>query len=236
MRSSIEQLEESSEHPRNIKNFANLSQRQQKRGIQALGSRAEKVLWFVSHFGLELDSMQFCDKSGKKYLVKTSSSAEHPLPSNNLMSISTCQPPVSQSPDAPPQAPIQPQSSTSVPETSQPSPMNKPWKPYECLSEDDKCKVETLLFLMDKFSVGDAFLHEVSMAIDGMPKSYLVKQCRDKLNSTCKIKPTPGSEPDAQISFKESLANKLRLLVSFYNYIDSRYMIRYHTPLAKLQR
>ena len=64
MRSYIEQLEKSSEHPRNIKNFANLSQRQQKRKIQALGSRAEKALWFVSHFGLELDSMQFCDKSG----------------------------------------------------------------------------------------------------------------------------------------------------------------------------
>ena len=52
MRSYIEQLEKSSEHPRNIKNFANLSQRQQKRRIQALGSRAEKALWFVSHFGL----------------------------------------------------------------------------------------------------------------------------------------------------------------------------------------
>ena len=71
-----------------------------------------------------------------------------------------------------------------------------------------------MLFLIDKFSVGDAFIHELSMAVNGMPKSYLTKQCQDKLNSTCLVKPTPGAEPGAQVSFKESLINKLRLLVS----------------------
>lgn len=216
MRNYIQQLEKSSELPHNIKNFSNLSQRQQKRRMQALGTRAEKALWFLSHFGLELDSMQLCDQSGKKYLVKPSSSTEHPLSSNNPMSMSTSQTPVYHSPHAAPESPINPMS-----ETSPPSSLNNPWKPYESLSEDDKCKVETLLFLMDKFSVGDAFLHEVSMVVDGMPKSYFVKQCRDKLNSTCKIKPTPGSAPGAQLSFKESLANKLRLLVSSYKFIDS---------------
>lgn len=92
--------------------------------------------------------------------------------------------------------------------------VKNPWKQYENLSEDDKCKVESLLFLMDKFAVGDAFLHEISMVFEGIPKSYLVKQCRDKFNSTCNIKPTPGSDPGAQISFKESLRSKLKLLVS----------------------
>lgn len=51
---------------------------------------------------------------------------------------------------------------------------------------------------MDTFAVGDVFIHEMSMAIDGMPKSYLIKQCRDKLNSTCLVKPTPGAEPGAE--------------------------------------
>ena len=95
---------------------------------------------------------------------------------------------------------------------SQPSVKKNPWRQYENLSEDDKCKVES--FLMDKFAVGDAFLHEISMVFEGIPKSYLVKQCRDKFNSTCNIKPTPGSDPGAQISFKESLCSKLKLLVS----------------------
>ena len=89
-----------------------------------------------------------------------------------------------------------------------------PWKQYSSLSDKHKCKVETVLFLIDKFSVGDAFIHELSMAVNGMPKSYLIKQCQDKLNSTCLVKPTPGTEPGAQVSFKESLINKLRLLVS----------------------
>ena len=53
-----------------MKDFANLSKHQQKRRVQALGSRAEKVLWFVSNFGLELDTILFCDKGGKKYPVK----------------------------------------------------------------------------------------------------------------------------------------------------------------------
>ena len=67
---------------------------------------------------------------------------------------------------------------------------------------------------MDKFGVGDAFLNKISMVIDRMPKSYLVKQCRDKLNSTCNIRPTPGSDPDAQMSFKENLSSELKILVS----------------------
>ena len=52
------------------------------------------------------------------------------------------------------------------------------------------------------------------MSLDGMPKSYLIKQCRNKLNSACAIKPTPGEEPGAHISFKESLVNQLQQLVS----------------------
>ncbi len=74
--------------------------------------------------------------------------------------------------------------------------------------------MEAILFLMDKFAVGDAFIHELSMIIDGMPRSYLIKQCRNKLNSICAVKPTPGPEPGAQLSFKDSLVNKLQLMVS----------------------
>ena len=82
------------------------------------------------------------------------------------------------------------------------------------MTEADKSTIETVLFLMDKFAVGDAFIHELSMVIDGMPKSYLIKQCRDKLNSTCSVKPIPGGQCGAQVSFKESLITKLKLLVT----------------------
>ena len=67
---------------------------------------------------------------------------------------------------------------------------------------------------MNKFAVGDAFVHELSMLTNGIPRSYLIKQCRDKLNSSCVVKPTSGPEPGAQISFKESFISKLKDLVS----------------------
>ena len=85
---------------------------------------------------------------------------------------------------------------------------------YEQLSSDSKCKVEAILFLMDKFAVGDAFVHELSIVIEGMPRSYLIKQCQNKLNSVCAVKPISGAAPDAQLFFRVSLVNKLRLMVN----------------------
>ncbi|KAJ7382866.1 hypothetical protein OS493_032235 [Desmophyllum pertusum] len=51
------------------------------------------------------------------------------------------------------------------------------------------------------------------MQINGMPRPYLIKECRDKLNSSCAVKPTRGPEPGAQISFREFLIRKLKLLL-----------------------
>jgi len=84
---------------------------------------------------------------------------------------------------------------------------------YAKLSEDDKAKVENILYLIDKFGVGDEFIHEMSMVVDGMPKSYLIKQCRKDLNSGCIIKSTPGKAPGAQYSFKELLIQQIKHMV-----------------------
>ena len=86
---------------------------------------------------------------------------------------------------------------------------------FNTLSDSEKERVEAVLFLMDKFAVDDPFVHELSMLINGMPRSYLIKQCRDNLNSSCTVKPTSGPEPGAQIFFKESLyMSKLNSLVT----------------------
>ena len=75
--------------------------------------------------------------------------------------------------------------------------------------------MEAILFLMDKFAVGDAFIEELSMivAINNAQVGVLdqTKQCRNKLDSVCAVKPNPGLEPGAQLSFKDSLVNKLQL-------------------------
>ncbi|XP_028408194.1 uncharacterized protein LOC114530773 [Dendronephthya gigantea] len=182
-----------------IKNIGDLSKRQQKRRLQALGTRAEKALWFAKHFGLELDRVEFLDSNGQKYGWNTtpSSKATSPISPEPL-------------PTADPIPHITLNPSTSSTPTALPKSKNNQ---YDQLSIDGKCKVEAILFLMDKFAVGDAFIHELSMVVEGMPRSYLIKQCRNKLNSICAVKPTPGAAPGAQISFKDSLVDKLRLMV-----------------------
>ncbi|CAB4018208.1 Hypothetical predicted protein, partial [Paramuricea clavata] len=85
-------------------------------------------------------------------------------------------------------------------------------KHYEQLNTNENTKVEILLFLVDKFGVSDKFVHEISMVFQDLPRSYVVKECRLKINSNCVISPTPGSYPGAQVSFKEKLANKLKLM------------------------
>ena len=193
MRKHVRKLEkESQEHNISVaKNIGDLSKRQQKRRLQALGTRAQKALWLAQCFGLELDSLEFLDSKGQRYGWKAEVT---PLGTPTTA-------------DSPPQVtPNQGPSTSLSPTVTQ--------NQYNNLTSESKCKVEAILFLMDKFAVGDAFIHEMSMIVEGMPRSYLIKQCRDKLNSTCAVKPTPGAKPGAQLSFRDSLVNKLRLMVS----------------------
>ena len=80
---------------------------------------------------------------------------------------------------------------------------------FDSLSEEDKSKVENILFLLDKFCVGDSFYHELSMVDGQLPRSYLIKQRREQLNNMCHISATPGEEEGAQISFKELLTDRV---------------------------
>ena len=50
-----------------IKNISDLSKRQLSRQLQALGTRAQKALWFAKHFGLELGRLEFLDNKRQKY-------------------------------------------------------------------------------------------------------------------------------------------------------------------------
>ena len=58
--------------------------------------------------------------------------------------------------------------------------------------------------------MGDAFYHEITMLVEGLPKSYLVKQRRDQLNRMCHITSIPGEEHGAQLPFKELLKNRIK--------------------------
>lgn len=81
---------------------------------------------------------------------------------------------------------------------------------YKFLNDEEKDKIKQVVYIMDSFCVSDAAYHELSMIdTNGLPRSYLIKQCRQDLNSIHSITRTPGTWPGAQLSFKEELNSQL---------------------------
>ena len=76
-------------------------------------------------------------------------------------------------------------------------------------SDADMSRIETILYLLDKFCVSDEFYHELSMIENGIPRSYLIKQCRNNLDKLCHVKSTPGTYEGAQISFESLLSQQI---------------------------
>ena len=76
---------------------------------------------------------------------------------------------------------------------------------FASLPNSEKEKIEQILFLLDKFCVGDSFFHELTMVVDGLPKSYLVKQARNELNSLCHLEKLPGMNNGVKVSSLDSL-------------------------------
>lgn len=95
---------------------------------------------------------------------------------------------------------------------------------YKDLSPEDEEKVKSVLYVLDKFCIGDAAYHELTMvcANDELPKSYLIKQCKDDLNKMCHVTRTPGLEQGAQLDFMEELQTVVKEMVSllFINHIN----------------
>ena len=81
------------------------------------------------------------------------------------------------------------------------------------LDEEEKNKVEQVLFLLDKFCVGDETYHELSMITEGLPKSYLVKQSRTAMNKLYHIERTPGKYSGSCLNFTSTLKDHVRELL-----------------------
>lgn len=94
---------------------------------------------------------------------------------------------------------------------------DKTRKSYKNLSEADQQKVKNVLFILDKFCVGEEAYHELSMidGNDGLPRSYLIKQCKDDLNKLCHITATPGSAQGAQLDFLQELKSVVQKQESY---------------------
>ena len=88
---------------------------------------------------------------------------------------------------------------------------------YKDLTEAYQQKVKNILFILDKFCIGDEAYHELFM-VDGneeLPRSYLIKQCKDELNKLCHITRTPGSAQGAQLDFQVELESVIQNQVCF---------------------
>lgn len=70
---------------------------------------------------------------------------------------------------------------------------------YRNLSEEEQKQIKEILYLLDKFCVGDSFYHELTMVSEGLPRSYLIQQCRTELNKVCHIDCVPGRQPGAKV-------------------------------------
>ena len=85
--------------------------------------------------------------------------------------------------------------------TSLPRKKTKQWVWSSFL--EDKSNVKKVLFLLDKISDGNSFYQKLTMTINGLPKSYLVKQRQDQLHNICHITHIPGTREGAHTLFTD---------------------------------
>lgn len=85
-------------------------------------------------------------------------------------------------------------------------------KSYQDLSDDEKNKIRQILYITDKFCIGESAYRELTMVPGGekLPRSYLVIQCKNNLNQLCHVSRTPGKAEGAQLDFKQELINKIK--------------------------
>ena len=80
---------------------------------------------------------------------------------------------------------------------------------YKDLPEEEQQKVRNLI--LDKFCREAAYYKLTMVSPDSdLPRSYLIKQCKEDLKSICHITRTPGSAQGAQIDFMKELQSVIQ--------------------------
>ena len=96
-------------------------------------------------------------------------------------------------------------------------------------NEDRRDMVLQVLYLLDKFGVGDTFYHEMSMVQPSLPRSYKVKQARLECNSSVELHTISGYDGvyrSLEITLKKQLSilvyihTCMSLVVTSYYYYD----------------
>ena len=84
-------------------------------------------------------------------------------------------------------------------------------------------------FLTDKFCISGSAYHELTMTTGGenLPRSYLIKQCKENLNQLCHITRTPGTADGAQLSFQEELTNRIKSQLEISALMERKFLQTY---------
>ena len=93
---------------------------------------------------------------------------------------------------------------------------------YERLDEEEKEKVRTILYIMDRFSISFEGYHELSQVDKSLPRTHLLESCTKAMDEKWDIKQTPGTAQGAELPFKVLLEKEIREQVS-NPWISSRY-------------
>lgn len=87
-------------------------------------------------------------------------------------------------------------------------------QPYQGLSEDEKDKIKSILYIMDPFSVSVEAYHELSQTESSLPRTHVLENCAKALDGKWDVKRTPGQAPGAELPFKLLLEKEIREYVS----------------------
>ena len=83
------------------------------------------------------------------------------------------------------------------------------------LKKKNYTSIQQVLFIMDKYCIGEAAYHELTCCAGGqeLPRSYLVNQCKEDLNKLCSIERTPGEASRAAFNFHNELSTVIEKMV-----------------------
>ena len=82
---------------------------------------------------------------------------------------------------------------------------------FEAVSTEEKSNIEKVLFLLDKFCVRDSFYHELTMTINGLPKSFALLS-KGEINYIISVilHTLPVPQRGAQVLFSDLLKERLK--------------------------
>ena len=103
----------------------------------------------------------------------------------------------------------------------------KSLKGYAQLSDEEQQDIQQVQYLLDKFCIGEAAYHELTCCPGGeLPRSYLVKQCKENLNKLFYIERTPGQANGASLNFHDELNTVIEKMVSL------KYFLKMHRNIV----